>query len=85
MTSKVECVGQDLCACEMSDGTGTINLLHLLNNPLNPMKDESNPTQTIFYNPCSPVATPDWASFSLRNARKFNCGFGLCKRCQICE
>ena len=56
--SKVECVGQDLCTCEMSDGSGTINL-HSLDNPLNPMKNEPNPKQTIFYNPCSPVASPD--------------------------
>ena len=62
--SKIECVGQDLCTCEMSDGTGTINL-HSLDNPLNPMKDESNPAQTIFYNPCSSVATPDCGNHSV--------------------
>ena len=62
--SKIECVGQDLCTCEMSDGTGTINL-HSLDNPLNPMKDKPNPAQTIFYNPCSPVATPDCGNYSV--------------------
>ena len=62
--SKVECVGQDLCTCEMSDGSGTINL-HSLDNPLNPMKDEPNPKQTIFYNPCSPVASPDCGDHSV--------------------
>ena len=66
--SKIECVGQDLCTCEMSDGTGTINL-HSLDNPLNPMKDESNPAQTIFYNPCSPVATPDCGNHSVCEMR----------------
>ena len=53
--SKVECVGQDVCTCEMSDGNGTINL-HSLDNLVYPMKDEPNPKQTIFYNPCSQVA-----------------------------
>ena len=62
--SKVECVGQDLCTCEMSDGSGTINL-HSLDNPLNPMKDEPNPKQTIFYNPCSPVASPNCGDHSV--------------------
>ena len=66
--SKIECVGQDLCTCEMSDGTGTINL-HSLDNPLNPMKDKPNPTQTIFYNPCSPVATPDCGNHSVCEMR----------------
>ena len=66
--SKVECVGRDLCTCEMSDGTGTINL-QSLNSPLNPMKDELNPTQTIFYNPCSPVATPDCGKHSVCEMR----------------
>ena len=63
-TSKIECVGQDLCTCEMSDGTGTINL-HSLDNPLSPMKDEPNPNQTIFYNPCSPVANPNCRDHSV--------------------
>ena len=62
--SKIECVGQNLCTCEMSDGTGTINL-QSLNNPLNPMKDEPNPDQTIFYNPCSPVAAPNCGNHSV--------------------
>ena len=62
--SKIECVGQDLCTCEMSDGSGTINL-HSLNNPLNPMKDQPNPKQTIFYNPCSPVADPQCSDHSV--------------------
>ena len=63
-SSKIECVGQDLCTCEMSDGTGTINL-HSLDNPINPMKDELNLNQTIFYNPCSPVANPDCGNYSV--------------------
>ena len=63
-TSKIECVGQNLCTCEMSDGTGTINL-QSLNNPLNPMKDETNQNQTVFYNPCSPVATPSCGNHSI--------------------
>ena len=62
--STIECAGQDLCTCEMSDGSGTINL-HSLNNPLNPMKDQPNPKQTIFYNPCSPVADPQCGDYSV--------------------
>ena len=67
-TSKIECVGQNLCTCEMSDGTGTINL-QSLNNPLNPMKDETNQKQTVFYNPCSPVATPSCGNHSICEMR----------------
>ena len=66
--SKVECVGQNLCTCEMSDGTGTINL-QSLNNPLNPMKDETSQKQTVFYNPCSPVATPNCGNHSVCEMR----------------
>ena len=61
---KVDCVGQDLCMCEFSDGTGTINL-HSLDNPLSPMKDEPHPLQTVFYNPCSPVASPHCGNHSV--------------------
>ena len=66
--SKVECVGQDLCTCEMSDGTGTINL-HSLDNPLNPMKYETDQKQTVFYNPCSPVAAPNCGNHSICEMR----------------
>ena len=67
-TSKIECVGQDLCTCEMSDGTGTINL-RSLNNPLSPIKKELNPNQTIFYNPCSPVGNPNCGNHSVCEMR----------------
>jgi len=62
--SKVECVSQDLCTCEMSDGTGTINL-HALDSSSTPMKDELDPMQTIFYNPCSPVKNPNCGNHSV--------------------
>ena len=52
----------------MSDRTGTINL-QSLNNPLNPMKDETNQNQTVFYNPCSPVATPSCGNYSICEMR----------------
>ena len=61
-------IQKDLCTCEMSDGTGTINL-HSFDNLLNPMKDQPNPTQTIFYNPCSSVATPDCGNHSVCEMR----------------
>ena len=67
-TPTIECVGQDLCTCEMSDGSGTINL-HSLNNPTNPMKDQLSPKQTIFYNPCSPVADPQCGDHSVCEMR----------------
>lgn len=67
--STKECIGQDLCTCEMSDGTGTINL-HSLNNPLDPMKDEPNPMQTVFYNPCSPVGNPQCGNHSVCEIRE---------------
>ena len=67
--TKIECVGQDLCTCEMSDGTGTVNL-QSLNNPLSPMmKDQPSLNQTIFYNPCSPVANPNCGSHSICEIR----------------
>ena len=66
--SKIECVGQDLCTCEMSDGSGTINL-HSLDNPVNPMKDVPNPKQTVLYNPCSAVASPDCGDHSVCEIR----------------
>ena len=66
--AKVECVGQDLCTCEMSDGSGTINL-HSLDNPLKPMKDEPNPKQTVLYNPCSAIASPDCGDHSVCEIR----------------
>ena len=61
---KVECVGQDLCTCELSDGTGRINL-HSLDDPSSPMKDEPHPLQTVFYNPCSPIASPRCGNHSV--------------------
>ncbi|XP_065887796.1 cation-independent mannose-6-phosphate receptor-like [Dysidea avara] len=58
------CVGQDSCTCEMSDGSGTVNL-HALDNPTDPMKDALSPTNTILYNPCSPMTNPDCKDNSL--------------------
>ena len=66
--STIECVGQDLCTCEMSDGSGMINL-HSLDNPLNPMKDKKTPQETVFYNPCSPVADPQCGDHSVCEMR----------------
>ena len=51
------CVGKDSCTCEMSDGSGTVNL-HALDNPTDPMRDALSPTSTILYNPCSPMTNP---------------------------
>ena len=55
---KVECIAKDLCTCEMSDGSGTINL-HSLDNPTSPMRDGPTPLASILYNPCSPITVPD--------------------------
>jgi len=63
-SSQTECKAKDLCSCEMSDGTGTINL-HSLDNPTNPLKDEASPTNTFLYNPCSPITKPDCKGNSL--------------------
>ena len=51
---KVECIAKDLCTCEMSDGSGTINL-HSLDNPTSPMRDSPEPLISFLYNPCSPI------------------------------
>ncbi|XP_065887824.1 uncharacterized protein [Dysidea avara] len=62
--SQPECKAKDLCSCEMSDGTGTINL-HSLGNTTNPLRDEASPTNTFLYNPCSPITKPDCKGSSL--------------------
>ena len=59
-----KCVTKDLCSCEMSDGSGTINL-HSLDNPTNPMSDEPKPGQTFFYNPCSSIINPSCGPHSV--------------------
>jgi len=51
------CVGKDSCTCEMSDGSGAVNL-HALDNPTDPMKDVLSPTNAMLYNPCSPMTNP---------------------------
>jgi len=51
------CVGKDSCTCEISDGSGTVNL-HALDNPADPMEDVLSPTNAILYNPCSPMTNP---------------------------
>ena len=53
-SSKGECIAKDVCTCEMSGDSGTINL-HSLNNPTNPMTDGPKPLYSFFYNPCSPL------------------------------
>ena len=63
-SSQSGCQAKDLCSCEMSDGTGTINL-HSLDNGTNPLRDEASPTNTFLYNPCSPITKPDCKGNSL--------------------
>ena len=55
---KKECIMKDSCSCEMSDGTGVINL-HSIDNPDTPMEDSISSSETYWYNPCSPVTSPD--------------------------
>jgi len=59
-----ECKAKDLCSCEMSDGSGTINL-HSLDNPNNPLQYKKSPTDTFLYNPCSPMTNPQCSNNSL--------------------
>jgi len=52
---------RDSCSCEISDGTGVINL-HSFDNADTPMEDNIiilSSSETYWYNPCSPVASPD--------------------------
>ncbi|XP_065888311.1 uncharacterized protein [Dysidea avara] len=63
-SSQTECQAKDLCSCEMSDGSGTINL-HSLDNATSPLRDEASPTNTFLYNPCSPITKPDCKGNSL--------------------
>ncbi|XP_065887873.1 uncharacterized protein [Dysidea avara] len=64
VSSETECKANDLCSCEMSDGTGTINL-HSLDNPTSPLRDEASPTNAFLYNPCSPMTNPHCYNSSL--------------------
>ncbi|XP_065887649.1 uncharacterized protein [Dysidea avara] len=63
-SSETLCKAKDLCSCEMSDGTGTINL-HSLDNPTNPLRDQASPTNAFLYNPCSPMTNPQCYNSSL--------------------
>ena len=63
-SSQTECKAKDLCSCEMSDGTGTINL-HSLDNGTYPLSDEVSPMNVFLYNPCSPITNPDCKGNSL--------------------
>ncbi|XP_065890823.1 uncharacterized protein [Dysidea avara] len=62
---KKECVMKDLCSCEMSDGSGIINLhsLDVTNRNLmdvtEPMQDSLSSSETYFYNPCFAILHPD--------------------------
>jgi len=67
-SSQPECKAKDLCSCEMSDGTGTINL-RSLDDPSTPLRDEASPTNTFLYNPCSPITKPDCKDNSLCEER----------------
>ena len=53
-----DCVGLDSCTCEKPDGSHSINL-HPLDNPADPMQDDTAPSLQFYYNPCSPIASPD--------------------------
>jgi len=63
-TLETACKAEDLCSCEMSDGTGTIDL-HSLNNPSRPLRDQTSPSSEFLYNPCLPVIDPDCYNNSL--------------------
>ena len=53
-----ECIMKDACSCEMSDGSGIIDL-HSLDSPAVPMQDSLSPSQTFLYNPCSLITSVD--------------------------
>ena len=63
-SSQTECKAKDLCSCEMSDGTGAIDL-HSLDDPSNPLRDEASSGNIFLYNPCSPITNPDCMGNSL--------------------
>ncbi|XP_078667722.1 uncharacterized protein LOC144909557 [Branchiostoma floridae x Branchiostoma belcheri] len=55
----VTCTMKDACSCEMSDGTGDVNL-HPLDNPWAPLRSshlgpELGRNFTYYYNPCSGI------------------------------
>lgn len=50
-----ECISINSCGCARLDGSFAINF-HALDNPYEPMEDRVTPTQTVLYNPCSPIS-----------------------------
>ena len=52
--SDLECIGINSCRCARLDGSYAIDI-SALDNPYEPMQDRVTPTQTILYNPCSPI------------------------------
>ena len=50
----LECIDVSSCRCARLDGTFAIDI-SALDNPYEPMQNRVTPTQTIMYNPCSPI------------------------------
>ena len=59
-----DCINLDSCTCGKPDGSIPINL-HVLSNPSDPMQDELSTSQQLYYNPCSPIASPDCSDQSV--------------------
>ena len=59
-----DCVNLDSCTCEKPDGSNSINL-HSLDSPSDPMQDDTAPSLQFYYNPCSPIESPDCSNQSV--------------------
>ena len=59
-----DCTNVDSCSCEKPDGSYSINL-HPLDNPSEPMQDDTSPSVQLYYNPCSSITSPSCSEQSV--------------------
>lgn len=76
-STQKQCVMKDSCSCEMTDGSGTIDL-HSLDSPAVPMHNSISPSQTFLYNPCSSITSVDCGNNTVcMKSSDSNVGLGL--------
>ena len=69
--------------CEMSDGSGIIDL-RSLDSPAVPMQDSISPSQTFLYNPCSSITSVDCGNDTVcLKSGDSNTGLGLANTSKI--
>ena len=59
-----DCMNVDACTCEDPRGNIVFNL-HSLDSPSSPMQNQISSSTIFYYNPCSPISTPDCSDQSV--------------------